>query len=100
MATSGWKQLLAGRPWFQGDENFPIRAYSEFVPPPRLGCWPYRSGDPVPFAKVNPFGWNVPEYEEDYELRPGLEHIANQVVQALVRLGRGQPVRGLARNKL
>ena len=83
-----------------GEGNFRIAAYSEYVPPPRLGCWPYRSADPVPFAKTDPFGWNVTEYEEDYELSPGLEEIGHQLVKAFVNLGRGNPVRGLPKKRL
>ncbi len=100
MAISGWKQLLAGRPWFRGPGTYPIAAYSEFVPPPWLGVRPYGATDPVPFADKDPSGWNVTEYEEDYELRPGMESIAGQLVRALVRLGRGQPVRGLSQKVL
>ena len=41
MPKSGWEQLLAGAPWFQDNGKFPIAAYSEFIPPPRLGIKPY-----------------------------------------------------------
>jgi hypothetical protein len=99
MATA-WHQLLVGRPWFQGEDHFPIAAYSEYVPPPRLGCWPYRSTDPVPFAKVDPWGWNVTEYEEDFELRPGLHAIGHQLLKLFMRLGRGQSLRGAVRKQL
>ena len=41
MPAQGWKRLLAGAPWFRGAGNYPIAAYSEFMPPPRLGPKPY-----------------------------------------------------------
>ena len=28
-------------PWFEGEGNYPIPAYSEFMPPPRVGRKPY-----------------------------------------------------------
>jgi len=37
MPLQGWKRLLAGAPWFRGRGKYTIRAYSEFLPPPRLG---------------------------------------------------------------
>ena len=37
MSVQGWKRLLQGRPWFRGEGSFPFPAYSEFMPPPRLG---------------------------------------------------------------
>src|SRR5437762_2126388 len=37
MPTRGWKQLVAGWPWFRGEGSYPLPAYSEFMPPPRLG---------------------------------------------------------------
>ncbi len=37
MAEQGWQKLLAGYPWFAGEGNYPIAAYSEYMPPPRVG---------------------------------------------------------------
>ncbi len=64
MADRGWQKLLAGYPWFEGKGNFPITAYSEFMPPPRLGRKPYGSADDGLFPDGDPFGWCVSEYEE------------------------------------
>ena len=36
MSEQGWKRLTAGTPWFAGAGNYPIAAYSEFMPPPAL----------------------------------------------------------------
>src|SRR5205823_1532490 len=100
MALSGWKQLVAGAPWFRGAGRYPIAAYSEFMPPPRAGGKPYGLDVGDGFDQGDPWGWPVHEAEEALELRPGLEGIAGRVVQALVDLAHGRPVRGLARRTL
>jgi hypothetical protein len=99
MMTSPWKQLLAGAPWFRGENSYPIAAYSEFMPAPRLGpkAYPEEHEPPVDCDEA---GWNISEYEEAIELRPGLEQVARTLVAALVHLGRGEPAHGIARNKL
>lgn len=85
----GWRQLLAGHPWFTGEGRFPVPAYSEFMPPPRLGRKPYphATADLLLVAEDDPYGWRVSEMEEEYELRPGLDSLADQIVKALARLG-------------
>jgi hypothetical protein len=115
MAARGWKQLLARRPWFEGEGNYPIPAYSEFMPPPRLGGKAYApTGKPTPGGAgetapgVDPFvldtgdawGWRVSEHEDARELRPGLEQLAGPLLKSLQRLGRGESAHGVARNKL
>jgi hypothetical protein len=88
---AGWAALLEGFPWFAGEGRFPLPAYSEFMPPPRFGRSPYGADDARLFVEADPFGWNVSEWEEAVELRPGLEHIAQRVVAAVSRIGRGEP---------
>jgi hypothetical protein len=101
MPAAGWKQLLARAPWFRGPDKYPIAAYSEFMPPPRLGRKAYDGFvDPVLFRPEDPWGWHVTEYEEALELRPGLEHVARQVVNSLVHLGCGKAAHGIAKKKL
>ncbi len=87
-----WEQLLDGYPWFAGEGRFPLPAYSEFMPPPRLGRSSYGGLDPLTFVTQDPFGWRVSEIEEEYELRPGLEHVAQHVVGDLIKLSQGAPV--------
>ncbi|HWE38701.1 MAG TPA: M28 family peptidase [Isosphaeraceae bacterium] len=90
---SGWQRLFEPADVAPG----PIAAYSEFMPPPRVGP----AGDgPGPFAEDDPWGWRVTEREEVEELRPGLDHVAREVVGTLARLSRGDPAHGLARSKL
>jgi hypothetical protein len=100
MPAPGWKQLLDGAPWFRGEGAFPITAYSEFMPPPYLGCKPYGTPDGIPVIGDDPWGWNVTEYEETLELRPGLENLARQLLSCLMRLGRGRSAHGISRPKL
>ncbi len=100
MPKSGWKQLAAGVSWFRGEGRYPIAAYSEFLPAPLLGQKPYGGRDPILFTEDDPWGWHVTEYEEAWELRPGLEAVAQQIVGALVRLGRGKSAHGISRGKL
>src|SRR6516225_4037861 len=100
MPTTAWKRLLAGAPWFRGAGRFPIAAYSEYVPPPRLGPTPYGGVGINPTIDGDPYGWAVTEYEEAFELRPGLETLAHTAVRALAHLGSGDPVHPIARGKL
>ena len=100
MADRGWQKLLAGYPWFEGEGNYPITAYSEYMPPPLLGRKPYGSVEPGLFSDDDPFGWHVSEYEEALELQPGLSLIAKEVLHIVQHLGRGNPAHGIAHNKL
>ncbi len=97
MPGKGWKRLLAGATAFRGEGAYPIEAYSEFIPPPRLGPKPYGTSGVNPFPDDDPFGWNVTEYEEAFELQPGLQLIAHRVIGALARLGGGDKKHGIAR---
>ena len=100
MTDRGWKQLLHGAPWFVGKDKYPITAYSEFMPPPRLGVKAYGEVDSQLFHADDPWGWNVTEYEEAFELQPGLELIARQLVHALRHLDCCEPAHGISQAKL
>jgi hypothetical protein len=90
--SNGWEKLIEGYPWFSGKGRYPLPAYSEYMPPPTLGCSPYRGEiDRLLFWKDDPYGWRIAEIEEEYELQPGLQNIAKQVLEQLVKLGSGQP---------
>src|SRR3954464_16097029 len=91
MAATGWQRLTDGWPWFRGAGAYPLAAYSEFMPPPRLGRKPYGGSlDRLLFREDDPFGWHVTEYEEALELRPGLEKLAGRLLGQLVRQARGE----------
>jgi hypothetical protein len=83
--TTGWQTLVQDFPWFVGAGRFPLPAYSEFMPAPRLGVSPYGEVDPALFAGDDPFGWRVQEVDEVHQLRPGMQNVANQVMAHLIR---------------
>jgi hypothetical protein len=100
MSLRGWKRLFALARNSKEYRNYPIEAYSEFMPAPRVAVKPYGTEDAHLFAGADPWGWPVTEAEEYFEFLPGLENIAHQVMGALARLGRGEEAHGIARNKL
>ena len=81
----GWRRLVDGYPWFEGEGGYPIPAYSEFMPAPRVGVNLYGEVDAALFDDSDPHGWRVSEAEEAHELRPGLQHIAAQVMSHLLK---------------
>jgi Peptidase family M28 len=97
---TGWRALVKDRRWFLGRDRYPIPAYSEFMPPPRVGCKPCTSEITDIFRADDPFGWHVTEYEEREELLPGLASIGRQILDAVRDLGEGRPAQGLAKGKL
>lgn len=92
----GWRKLLEGYPWFLGEGRYLIPAYSEFMPPPRLGRRPYGEIDASLFSDDDHFGWHVSEVEEEYELQPGLMSLASQIVSEVAELGQGKPAYRIA----
>jgi hypothetical protein len=98
---AGWKVLLPAGSWDRRPGAHPIPAYSEFMPPPPVGRRAYGgSADPVLFQAEDPFGWHVTEYEQAFELAPGLAHLATEILRALQRLGRRRGGHGIGRAKL
>ena len=67
------------------------------MPPPLLGRSPYGSADPLFFQKEDPWGWPVTEYEEGFELSPGLAMIAQSLLEKMMHLTNGRPAHGIAR---
>jgi len=87
----GWKNFLTGYPWYRCNGCYPITAYSEFMPPPMLGYKPYGKPDQRILSEDDLFGWKITEMEEEYELKPGIEHIGQQIMANLIKLGKGLP---------
>ena len=85
----GWQKLLTGTPWLNVDGSYPLTAYSEYMPPPKLGRKPLGKVDYGLFPENDPYGWLITEMEEEYELRPGIEHVGRQIMSGLMRLGKG-----------
>jgi hypothetical protein len=87
----GWKKLVKGYPWFSGKDRYPIPAYSEFMPSPRLGYSQFDGPDNSIFAEDDLFGRYVSEVEEEHELQPGLSSLSDQIVEEIIKLGQGKP---------
>src|SRR5215470_14767684 len=100
MKARGWHVLLEGWPWFRGVGGYPISAYSEFMPPPRLGRTAYGNADALLLRDDDPWGWPVTEYEEALELAPGLARMAQPLLERMVHLAEGRPTHGIPREDL
>ena len=88
--AGSWKELYRDWSWARGEGHFPIPAYSEYMPPPRIGQKPYGNWDiETPFSDADPYGWSVGAAEQERELAPGLLNIARQVVDCVAALGKG-----------
>jgi hypothetical protein len=70
------------------------------MPPPRPFWKPYGEIVTTVLEKNDPWSWPVSEYEEAFELRPGLEHIAREILDSLFKLGEGQSTHGISLKKL
>jgi hypothetical protein len=99
MPAAGWKQLIPSTPCFQGEDSFPIAAYSEFMPPPWVGYKPYGHSPPddTIVREDDPYGWHINEYEEHREMEPGMLLLARQILKKLSRLFDGDPETGIPR---
>jgi hypothetical protein len=100
MSAKGWKQLVAGWPWFRGEGSFPLLPNSEFMQPVRLGRKPYGTWDTLPLAEDDPWGWPISEYEENLMLHPGLCDLARHVLARLVPLARADESHDVSEYKL
>ncbi len=101
MPTAGWTQLIPPADAYRGAGRFPLDAYSEFTPPPRLGWKPYGgSPDTQLFDPEDPWGWYVSEYEEANELQPGLEQVAQHILGKIRHLVAGDAAHGVSRRLL
>ena len=75
-------------------------AYSEFMPPIHFTCRAQDGKAKGFFQKDVPLKFPITEFEETFELQPGLENIAHQILNALTHLVKGETAEGLSRNKL
>ena len=101
MQSEGWPQLFADWSWIRGEGRFPITAYSEYMPPPRVGQKPYGPWEiESPFARDDLWGWHISACEEEQELTPGLADIARQLIDSMVALASGQGAHRIGRRHL
>ena len=91
----GWSLLEAeAKSAFAGSGRFPLRAYSEFMPPPYVAIKPYapsmsRALDACTSRMGDELTLDITEYEQSEELEPGLGRIATLLVTEVARLARG-----------
>jgi hypothetical protein len=89
-SNRGWLEFLEGFPWYEGENNYPLRAYSEYMPPFRAGIHPYHADvDSRVFERTDVYGWKIPEIEEEYQLKPGLEETGKQILEHIMQLKNG-----------
>jgi len=86
--SNGWRALTDGFPWFAGAGRFALPAYSEFMPPPRLGRTLCGELDTTLFDEADPYGWRVNEVEEAHQLQNGMHDVATEVMNHLVRFAK------------
>ncbi|MCX6282260.1 MAG: M28 family peptidase [Bacteroidetes bacterium] len=86
----GWEQFLVGFPWYEGENKFPLPAYSEFMPPMHIGFRPYdRQVYSWHFKEDDPDGFYINEVDELLHLQPGMNNIGQQCMEHLIQLGKG-----------
>src|ERR1700680_522871 len=91
MKNQGWHRLFSDWSWARGDGCFPIAAYSEFMPPPRIGQKPYGCSElNSPFSHDDPWGWRISADEQVQELTPGFELVARQLIETIAELASGK----------
>ena len=96
MENEGWPQLFRDWSWARAEGCFPIAAYSEFMPPPRIGQKPYGCRElDMPFLPDDPWGWHISAQEQEQELTPGLGSIARQLIATVSALASGHGAHGL-----
>jgi len=100
MPDQGWDKLLSDLPRYGEKGHFTIAAYSEFMPPPFVGWRPYGTNHPAPHNAEDPFTWLISEREQAFEVGPGLQIIAGEILLTLDRLARKHPAHGISRAKL
>ena len=87
----GWRKLISDFNQINTGGHFPLPAYSEYMPSVRFGCNLYGQLDSTVFSDEDPYGWRISEMEEEYELKPGIEHTGKQIMEHILKLGKGLP---------
>ena len=85
-----WSDLLGKSFPPKGEGQFPIAAYSEFMPAPRIGRKPYGTWVFAALSEAEPFSWKITAREEMQFLRPGLESVGGQLINDLVAVAQGK----------
>ncbi len=85
-----WQDLLGKSFPAKGEGQFPIAAYSEYMPAPRIGRKPYGSWTLAALSEANPHSWQVTAREEAQFLKPGLANVGAQLINDLVAVAQGK----------
>src|SRR5580704_9258760 len=89
-----WDQIEAeAQGAFHGAGKFPLRAYSEAMPPPYVGLKPYapeRARNCSTFGCSSGHALDIDEYEQAFDLEPGFDRIGKHLVDELAKLVHGQ----------
>ena len=89
-----WDRIEAEvRGAYLGEGSFPLRAYSEAMPPPYVGIKPYapeRGHGAATFGCSQSSGLDINEYEYAHDLAPGLDRIADHLVLEIGKLVAGE----------
>jgi len=91
-------------PVFKSPDTYTLRAYSEFMPSPRFGVRPYEPrlssrqeilSEPY-WEKIRSSSGNfrIAVQEEEKVLRPGLQYLAEHLLEDLAQLGAGESAGG------
>src|SRR3569833_1990445 len=78
---------------FHGEGRFPLRAYSELMPPPYVGIKPYApecARRDATCAVTDRDAFDIDEYELAHDLEPGFARIADGIVAEIAKLTRGE----------
>ena len=93
--AGGWAEIEAeARFAFRGEGNFKLPAYSEFMPSCHVGVKPYtpdRKARAATAGMSDDSSFDISEYEQAEELKPGLARIADHLIFELGKLMRGEP---------
>ncbi len=90
--SNAWQRIEAeARGAVVGAGRFPLRAYSELMPPPYVGLKPYAPAKPGAATDSISDGesFDLDEYEQAQSIGPGLDRIGDEIMGRLERLVRG-----------
>ena len=88
--AKSWHDFFAKTVPPRGNGAFPIAAYSEFMPAPRVGMKPYGTWVQGPLSEADPHRWLVTAREEQHFLAPGLAHIGAELIHDLAAVAEGR----------
>jgi hypothetical protein len=92
-ALPAWPLIEAEARRALADGRFPLRAYSEWMPPPFVGIKPYDPAHehvPATATASDDDSLDITEYEQAQEIEPGLPLLADHILRELAKLVRGE----------